>query len=78
MIATHSIETISFTQENIILRLDGKEISLPLDKISNKLKVATEVERNLYSVSPSGYGIHWPLIDEDLSVDSLLKSANTD
>ena len=77
MIATHSIETISFTQENIILRLDGKEISLPLDKISNKLKVATEVERNLYSVSPSGYGIHWPLIDEDLSVDSLLKIANT-
>ena len=77
MIATHSIETISFTQENIILHLDGKEVSLPLNKISKKLEVATEVERNLYSVSPSGYGIHWPLIDEDLSVDSLLKIANT-
>ena len=74
MIATHSIETISFTQENIILHLDGKEVSLPLNKISKKLEVATEVERNLYSVSPSGYGIHWPLIDEDLSVDSILKS----
>ncbi|MCF6158838.1 MAG: DUF2442 domain-containing protein [wastewater metagenome] len=25
-----------------------------------------------YSFSASGYGIHWPLLDEDLSIDGLL------
>jgi hypothetical protein len=23
-------------------------------------------------MSPSGYGIHWPLVDEDLSIDGLI------
>jgi hypothetical protein len=45
-----------------------------LDKISNKLRLANELQRNFYKISPSGYGIHWPLIDEDLSVDALLKT----
>ena len=26
---------------------------------------------------PSGYGIHWPLIDEDLSIDGLLGIVHT-
>ena len=29
-------------------------------------------QRNNYEVSPAGYGIHWPMIDEDLSIDGLL------
>jgi hypothetical protein len=33
---------------------------------------ASETERKKYEISPSGYGIHWPLIDEDLSIDGLL------
>ena len=53
--------------------IDGKLISVPLDKISNKLKTANELQRNFYKISPSGYGIHWPLIDEDLSVDALFQ-----
>ena len=28
-----------------------------------------------FKVSPSGYGIHWPLIDEDLSFNGLIKIA---
>jgi Protein of unknown function (DUF2442) len=73
MIAAHTIESISFEQDQICLRVDGQTIKLPLSKVSKKLESATNIERNLYKISPSGYGIHWPLIDEDLSVDSLLK-----
>ena len=29
-------------------------------------------EQNEFDVSPSGYGIYWPLIDEDISIDGLL------
>jgi hypothetical protein len=25
-----------------------------------------------FEVSPSGYGIHWPRLDEDISIDGLL------
>ena len=74
MIATHNIEPISFEQDLICLRIDGQLIKLPLSKLSKKLEIANDIQRNLYTISPSGYGIHWPLIDEDLSVDSLLKN----
>ena len=73
MITTHHIKEITFEKNTIHLFIDGKEIKISLDKISQKLKMATELERNFYKISPSGYGIHWPLIDEDLSVDALLK-----
>ena len=45
MIATHKIETIRFNQAFIILHIDGNELTIPLDKLSGKLKSATDVER---------------------------------
>lgn len=39
---------------------------------SPALALASEIERKTYEISSSGYGIHWPLIDEDLSIDGLL------
>jgi len=75
MIATHTVEAISFEQNLICLQIDGKLVKLPIDKVSKKLESANEIQRNLFTISPSGYGIHWPLIDEDLSIDSLLKIA---
>ena len=74
MIATHNVEAISFEQDLICLTVDGQVIKLRLSKVSKKLESANDIQRNLYTISPSGYGIHWPLIDEDLSVDSLLKN----
>ena len=75
MIATHYIQSVSIEQNQICLQIDGKSIKLPLGQVSKKLEIANEMERNLFTISPSGYGIHWPLIDEDLSIDSLLKTA---
>ena len=73
MIATHNIEAVYFEQDLICLQVDGNLVKLPLEQISTKLQLATEMERNLLKISPSGYGIHWPLLDEDLSIDFLLK-----
>lgn len=75
MIATHNIQDVTFDQYCIYLQIDGKQVKVSLDKLSAKLKNATEVQRMLYKISPSGYGIHWPLIDEDLAIDSILKYA---
>ena len=57
------------------LKIDGKLIRVTLDKISSKLKAANDFQRQFFKVSPSGYGIHWPLLDEDLSVDAILKTS---
>ncbi len=73
MIATHKIQTITFDKDFIYLQIDGKDIKVEIEKVSSKLKSADDFQRMFYKISPSGYGIHWPLIDEDLSVDALLK-----
>lgn len=75
MIATHKIEDVNFDQHSIYLQIDGRQIKVSLDVLSSKLKNASELQRKLYKLSPSGYGIHWPLIDEDLAIDALLKLA---
>jgi hypothetical protein len=73
MIATHKIDSIHFDQNFIYLNIDGNDIKVALDSLSLKLKSADEYQRMFYKISPSGYGIHWPLIDEDLSIEGILK-----
>jgi hypothetical protein len=68
----HHIQSIKFDANKIYLIVDNQEYTFLLEKISGKLYRASENERAHYTVSPSGYGIHWPLLDEDLSVDGLL------
>ena len=73
MIATHKIDSIRFDQNFIYLNIDGNNIKVALDSLSLKLKSADQYQRMFYKISPSGYGIHWPLIDEDLSIEGILK-----
>ena len=51
---------------------DGRTISIPLEWYP-RLKSATPVQRATWELCGAGYGIHWPLIDEDLSVEGLLR-----
>ena len=68
----YKVQKIFFSGSQMKLKVDGKEITVNLTKTSQRLLKASKKERETYNVSPSGYGIHWPLIDEDLSVDALL------
>lgn len=68
----HEIGRVYFKEENLFLLIDGEEYVFPVSQISEKLLHANKIEREKYEISPSGYGIHWPLIDEDLSIDGLL------
>ena len=54
------------------LEVDGKEYEIDIAKQSERLAQATQEQREKYEISPSGYGIHWPDIDEDLSIDGLI------
>ena len=73
MVAIHKIEKITFDSNDMIMNIDGNELKIPLEKLSGKLKVATDIERTMYKISPSGFGIHWPLIDEDLSIEGIIR-----
>ena len=70
----HNIKKIAFVKDDLILEVDGKEYNFRLIDISKKLADASTEEREKYEISPAGYGIHWPLIDEDLSIDGLIAS----
>jgi hypothetical protein len=68
----HRIESIVFKKNSMIIEIDGKKYTFQLADISEKLANASGIEREKCEISSSGYGIHWPLIDEDLSIDGLL------
>lgn len=66
---------IETTAEGLVLILHGKSVLIPWEKCSDRLSRASMAERSRAVLSPSGYGIHWPLIDEDLAVGPLLRAA---
>ncbi len=68
----HNVESLDFEENILIIKVDGKIYKFELIKYSNKLLKASEEQRNNYEGSSSVYGIHWPMIDEDLSIDGLL------
>ncbi len=77
MKAYHDIKNLHFSGEYMILTIDGEEKKFRIKEISSTLEKATQSEKDAYEISPSGYGIHWPLIDEDISVDGLLGIVHT-
>jgi len=53
---------------------DGRTITVPLAWFPRLLH-ATPAQRAQWRVSGAGYGIHWPLVDEDLTTQGLLQGA---
>ena len=68
-------KAISTTPEALIVIIETGSVSIPWQKCSMRLAKASWLERSRAELSPSGYGIHWPLVDEELAVGPLLRSA---
>lgn len=73
MKVSYHISDINFVNDKMILSVDEREIVIDIADVSNKLLLASDIERSVYKISASGYGVHWPLIDEDISVNELVK-----
>ncbi len=52
--------------------MNDKKYQIDITKQSERLANASQEQRERFEISPSGYGIHWPDIDEDLSIDGLI------
>jgi len=62
---------VEFTASELVVTLmDGRKIATPLEWYP-RLQRASAAERADYQIMPMG--IHWPDIDEDLSVAGMLK-----
>jgi hypothetical protein len=58
----------------IIVLADGRELAAPLTWFPRLLAATIEQRRN-WRLIGRGHGIHWPDVDEDVSVASLLKQS---
>lgn len=73
----HDIQHLSISGTIMRLRVDGRDYRINLAAVSERLRRATPAQRKGFEISPSGYGIHWPDVDEDLSIDGLIGAGHT-
>jgi hypothetical protein len=55
-----------------MLLSDGKEVRFPVT-VNSKLKNATDKQRENIEIICGGTGLHWPDLDEDLSVTGIME-----
>ena len=65
---------LKITDDELIVALvDGRKLSVPLAWFP-RLSQATEEQRQKWRFVGRGHGIHWPEVDEDISIASLLRA----
>ncbi len=73
-VETHPLaQSVEFTDDDLVVSLiDGRKVTVPLVWFP-RLAEATKAQLESYELLGDGEGIHWPEIDEDLSVAGLLR-----
>ena len=67
------VNAVSVSDDELIVTLqDGRTVSTPLAWFPRLLHATLE-ERQNWELLGDGIGIHWPDVDEDLSVAGLLR-----
>jgi len=69
-----AIDVVVKDDRLVVILADGRELAAPLTWFPRLLD-ATEEQRGNWRLIGRGNGIHWPDIDEDISVASLLRAA---
>lgn len=81
MIATtsrHTVDGLNFDGDDMLITIDGQSLRFALGSVSQRLLNASPSSRQRFEISASGYGIHWPDVDEDLSLEGLLRAVDSD
>lgn len=64
---------VSFDKDMMTIRLaDGRELRVPLEWFP-RLRNANHKQLEKWKLIGGGIGIHWKALDEDISVEGLLK-----
>src|SRR3990172_12454767 len=68
---------VRVTRESLIVELhDGRRVSVPVAWYP-RLAHGSMKERQQWQLIGPGIGIHWPLLDEDISIDGLLRGLSS-
>jgi hypothetical protein len=63
---------LAFDDEMLVVRLeDGRELRIPIEWYPS-LRDATDAQRQRWEFIGGGVGVHWPDLDEDLSIRGML------
>jgi hypothetical protein len=66
------IQSVSFPDDALRVEFsDSRSIELPLGFFV-KLKAASPLEREQWRLIGKGLGVHWEILDEDLSLENIL------
>lgn len=69
-------QQVSFTNSHMVVALvDGRTVSVPIIWFP-RLASASRQQLENYEILADGEGIHWPDVDEDLSVAGLLRGTH--
>lgn len=71
----HYVRKMKVDDTYLYLTIDGEAYRIRWADTSPRLANATITQRKHFEISPSGYGIHWPWLDEDLAITPLLQYA---
>lgn len=68
----HAVD-VSFKRNALhFILADGREISAPLEWFP-RLRDASESERSDWRFIGNGVGVHWPKVDEDIAISTLMR-----
>ncbi len=73
----HEVHSLKAETDFLAIEVDGYSYKIRWEACSPRLAKATLEQRKHFEVSPSGYGIHWPDIDEDLAITPLIQQAGS-
>lgn len=75
----YPIRNFTITGDAIRFELGDAAICVPFERAGSKvLPTARAEQRQVFELDEDGLGVHWPLLDEDLSIAGLLRAAGRD
>jgi len=72
----YDIKNFTVNESVISFELSGEKVVVPLTKCGSKILPKAKLKHlQVFELDNDGIGIHWPMLDEDLSIAGLLRSA---
>ncbi|HEY6895756.1 MAG TPA: DUF2442 domain-containing protein [Rhodocyclaceae bacterium] len=69
----HAVDVMVDESALHLILADGREISAPLEWFP-RLRDATQEQRQHWRLIGKGIGVHWPDLDEDIAVTTLMRN----
>ncbi len=70
-----NIDKITYDDQYMVIKANGKKYRVRIEQISMRLLKADAKQRESIRFSPEGFTVRWPLLDLEMSVNSLMQMA---